>query len=70
MDFILSLSKTTKKHDAFMVVVEKLSKIAHLVAIKSAYTKSDISQVFMMKIMKLHGVPKKIIFHGDAKFTS
>ncbi len=34
MDFITGLPMTSKKHDAIMVVIEKLSKVAHFVAVK------------------------------------
>jgi hypothetical protein len=35
MDFITGLPKSTKQNDAIMVVVEKMSKSAHFVHVKS-----------------------------------
>jgi hypothetical protein len=35
MDFITSLPKTAKQHDVIMVVVDKLSKEAYFIPIKS-----------------------------------
>jgi hypothetical protein len=61
MDFIKGLPKSTKQNDTIMVVVEKLSKDAHIIPVKSTCKAIDISNIFMKKIFKLHGMPKEII---------
>ena len=38
MDFITGLLRTSKQHDSIMVVVDRLSKLTHLIAVK--YTNS------------------------------
>jgi hypothetical protein len=63
MDFITGLPKLTKKNDAIMVVVEKLSKFAHFIPIKS-------TNIFMKEISRLHGMPREIASNKDTKFTS
>ena len=70
MDFITSLSRTSKKHDSIMVVVDWLSKVAHFIPVKTTYSSSEVAQVFIREIVRLHGVPKKIVSDRDAKFTS
>ena len=52
-----------------MVVVEKFSKAAHLIPIKSTYKDVNIADIFMKEIFRLHGVPKVIISDRDTKFT-
>jgi hypothetical protein len=47
MDFITGLPKTTKQHDAIMVVVDKLSKETHFIPIKSTFKAIDVANVFM-----------------------
>jgi hypothetical protein len=69
MDFITGLPKTSKQHDAIMVVVDNLSKAAHFIPIKSTFKSIEISNVFMKEIFRLHGFPKTIISNIDAKFT-
>jgi hypothetical protein len=69
MDFITGFPKTIKKHDAIMVVVDKLSKEAHFIPIKSTFKAIDVVDVFMKDIFRLHGIPKTIISDRDAKFT-
>ena len=38
MDFITGLPRMNKKHDSIMVVVEKLTKDAHFVHVKTTHT--------------------------------
>jgi len=53
-----------------MVVVDKLTKLAHFIPLKSTYSANDIAHVFIRDVVRLHGVPKKIVSDMDAKFTS
>lgn len=66
MDFIMGLPKIAKEHDGIMVLVDKLSKVAHFVAIKSTHTRSDIDKIFMKEVSLLHVVTKKSILDQDA----
>jgi hypothetical protein len=58
MDFITRLPKSTKQNDAIMVVVEKMSKDAHFILIKSTCKAIYIVSNFMKEIFRLHGMPK------------
>jgi hypothetical protein len=70
MDFITGLPRSAKQNDAIMVVVEKLSKSAHFVPVKSTCKAIYISNIFMKEIFRLHGMPREIISDRDTKFTS
>jgi len=70
MDFIIGLSRTSKQHDSILVVVNMLSKVTHFIALKSTNSASDVAQIFIGWIVRLHGVAKKIISDKDVKFTS
>jgi hypothetical protein len=70
MDFITGLPTSTKKNDAIMVVVDKLSKSTHFILVKSTCKAIDIANVFLKEIFKLHGMPKEIVSDRDTKFTS
>ena len=61
---------TWRQHDSIMVVVEKLTKAAHFVLVKSTHKTDDIGNIFMKEIFKLHGFPKAKISDRDTKFTS
>jgi hypothetical protein len=70
MDFIIGLPKMNKKHDSIMVVVEKLTNASHFVPMKTAHTMTNIEEIFMKEIARLHGIPRKLISDRDMKFTS
>ena len=53
-----------------MVVVDRLSKVAHFNPLKITYSASEVAHFFIRKIMRLHGVPKNIILDKYVKFTS
>ncbi|MCO5551221.1 hypothetical protein L7F22_004720 [Adiantum nelumboides] len=70
MDFFTGLPKTTGNYDSIFVIVDKLTKVAHLIPVKQTATAADIAQVFVKKKVRLHGIPARIISDRDAKFTS
>jgi hypothetical protein len=69
MDFITKLPKNNKKHDSIMVVVEKLTKSTHFIPVKLTHKATNIVDIYMREIAKLHGITKKIVFGIDMKFT-
>jgi hypothetical protein len=70
MDFIAGLPKTQRQNDSIMVVIDKLSKSAHFLPMKSTYKVINIAEFFMKEIFRLHGTPKMVISDRDVKFTS
>jgi hypothetical protein len=70
MDFTTGLPRMNKKHDSIMVVVEKLTKAAHFVSVKTTHTSANIAEIFMKEIARLHGIPRTIVLNRDTKFTS
>jgi hypothetical protein len=69
MDFIEGLPKSQSK-DVILVVVDRLSKYAHFIALSHPYNASDIAQLFLDNVFKLHGLPKVILIDRDPIFTS
>jgi hypothetical protein len=70
MDFITKLPRTNKQHDSIMVVVDKLTKAAHFIPVKLTHKETNIVDVYMREIARLHGIPKTIVSDRDPKFTS
>ena len=63
--------RTSKKYDSiFMVVVDKLTKVAHFIPMMSTYLANDVAQVFIKDVVRLHCVPKNIISDKNVKLTS
>jgi hypothetical protein len=68
IDFITSLPKSGNK-SVIMVVVDHLSKYAHLCALQNPFTTSTVAQIFMDQVFKLHGMPHSIVYDHDPTFT-
>jgi hypothetical protein len=69
MDFIVGLPLTARRHDSIFVVVDTLTKSAHFIPVCMTYQAPDIARVFISEIVRLHGVPKKIISDRGSVFT-
>ena len=69
MEFITSLPKNKKQNDYIFVVIDKLSKEAHFIPVKSTYKAMNIADIFLKEIFRLHGLPKEINSDWDVKFT-
>ena len=70
MDFITGLPRTGKLHDLIMVVVDKLTKAAHFIPLKTTQKATDVVDIFIKEVVRLHEIPKMIVSDRDPKFTS
>lgn len=70
MEFITGLPKVSRNFNSIFVVVDKLTKVAHLIPTRTTATAVDIAQLFVREIVRLHVIPARIISDRDAKFTS
>jgi hypothetical protein len=69
MDFITGLPKTRSGYDPISVVVDRLTKVAHFILVKTTYTSAKLAKIYMNKIVCLHGVPKRIVSDRATQFT-
>ena len=70
MDFVTGLPKSPKDNTAIWVVLDKLTKTAHFIPYKSGMTLEGMARLYVQEIMRLHGVPRKIISDRDSRLTS
>jgi hypothetical protein len=70
MDFIVGLPCTEAGHDAIMVVIDRLSKLTHLIPTVTDATAPDVAELFVNHVVKLHGMPDQVVSDRDPKFTS
>ena len=70
MDFVTGFPTTRNKKDAVWVVVDRLTKSAHFLAIKKSDGVDQIVRKYIDEIVRLHGVPASIVSDRDSSFTS
>jgi hypothetical protein len=70
MDFIVGLPKTSKWFDYIWVIVDRLTKIAHFLPVKTRDLVIFYAKLYIARILSLHGVPKTIISNRDTQFVS
>jgi hypothetical protein len=70
MDFIVELPRTQARYDLIWVIVDRLTKNAHFTLVKTTSSGAKLAELYMSRIMCLHGVPKKIVSDRSSQFTS
>jgi transposase InsO family protein len=70
MDFIIGLPRTLSGYDSIWVIVNRLTKVAHFIPVKTTYSGPKLAELYMSRIVYLHGVPKKIVSDRGKQFTS
>jgi hypothetical protein len=70
MDFIMGLPRTQSGYDSIWVIVDRLIKVAHFIPVKSTYFGLQLAELYMSRIICLHGVPKNIVSDRETQFTS
>jgi hypothetical protein len=69
MDFIKGLQQSGGKN-TILVVVDRLNKSAHFLALAYPYTAKMVAEKFVEGVVKLHGMPRSIINDRDPIFIS
>jgi hypothetical protein len=70
MDFIMGLLRTQSGYDSIWVIVDRLTKVAHFIPVKTTYSGPQLAELYMSRIVYLHRVLKKIVSDRGTQFTS
>ena len=61
MDFVTHLPRTQQRHDAVWVIVDRLTKSAHFLAVPMTFALEKFCRLYIREIVRLHGVPLSIV---------
>ena len=50
MDFIMGFPRMENLHDSIMVVVDKLTKVAHFIPLKTTNNVADVADIFIKEV--------------------
>jgi transposase InsO family protein len=70
MDLITALPKTRSGYDAIVVFVCRLTKMKHYVPAVTALSAPRLAALFVREVVRLHGVPERILSDRDPRFTA
>ena len=70
MDFVTHLPWTLQGHDAVWVIVDRLPKSAHFLAVRMTFTLERFCRLYIREVVRLHGVPVSIVSDRDPRFTA
>ena len=70
MDFVTHLPRTQRRHDAVWVIVDRLTKSVHFLAVWMTFTLEEFYRLYIRQIIPLHGVSVSIVSDRDPRFTT
>jgi hypothetical protein len=70
MDFIVGFPLTACKFDLIWVIMDRLTKSAHFIPVNSHYNVQKYAEVYIARVLFLHGVPKTIISDRGSQFIA
>ena len=70
MDFITGLPRTRRQYDSIWVIVDRVTKSACFLAVKTTDSAEDYAKLYINEIVRLHVVPLSIISNRGPQFTS
>jgi len=70
MDFITELPHTLHGYNSIWVIVDRLTKSTHFRPVRDRYTVDKYAELYLTKIVCLHGVPKSIVSDKGPQFTA
>ena len=70
MDFIFGLPRTANGNDGILVVVDRLSKMAHFIAVNEKIGAEETARTFVRHVVSRYGLPRSIVSDRDTRFVS
>jgi hypothetical protein len=68
--FYRRFAKNSVGYDSIWVIMDQLTKVAYFIPVKITYSRPQLAELYMMRIVCLYGVLKKIMSDKGAQFMS
>jgi hypothetical protein len=68
MDSIVGLPTTQSGYDSIWVIIDRFLKVGHFIPVKTTYKGAKLAELYIARIVCLHGVPKKIVSDRGTQF--
>jgi transposase InsO family protein len=65
MDFVIQ-----KGNDYIWVIIDRLTKVAHFIPVKTTYRGATLTKLYLKEIVRLYGIPRRIVSDRGTQFTS
>jgi hypothetical protein len=70
MDFIVALPLTGRKFNSIWIIIDRLTKSVHVIPVHTFYMAEKYVELYISRILCLHGVPKTIISDRGPQFIA
>jgi hypothetical protein len=70
MNFIVGLPRTHKGSDSIWVIVDRLTKVAHFIPVRTTFETHKLAELYIDNILKFHGAPNCIVSDRGPQFTA
>ncbi|XP_073120163.1 uncharacterized protein [Henckelia pumila] len=70
MDFVIGLPITQRRMNSIWIIVYRLTKSAHFLPVRNNFSMNQYAELYIREVVRLHGVPARIVSDRDPRFTS
>ncbi len=70
MYFVTGLPRSQRGNDSIWVIIDRLTKVAHFIPVKTTFGGAALARIYLKEIVRLHGIPRKIVSDRGTQFTS
>ena len=70
IDFMLGLPVTQRKNNVILVIVDRITKTVHFIAMRNTWTIDQLARAYLEEIVRLNGISSSIVSDRDTRFQS
>jgi hypothetical protein len=70
MDFIMGLPRTSRGYNSILVIVDRLTKLAHFIPVATTYRVGQYTELYISHVVRYHGISKTIISDRGSIFVA